>query len=311
MQHYFLGEEIKNPWMNASGVWCTSHEELLELCSTPIGAIVTKSVTLEARKGNPEPRFWGNATSSINSMGLPNHGIQYYIDFANNYQKEIGDKKFILSLAGLHLEKHMDSICNIINDCENIDAVELNLSCPNIPTHPLIAYNLPVFERTLRAFLEKCDKPVGVKLSPYFEAHQFEEVANMLNTTRIVFITTINSLPNGLLIDVENETPLIVPKNGVGGVGGMYAKPTTLANIYQFYPLLKKEIAIIGCGGILTGTDALEHTLCGASLLQVGTALAMHGISIFETLQNELDSVLTKKNDKNLTNYIGRLKKLV
>lgn len=297
-----------NILLNASGVHCTTAEQMQEVLVANAAGVVSKSITVEAREGNIQPRYWDNGTISLNSMGLPNKGLEYYLEAITQLKKQ-PHQHIILSIAGLNLENNY-SIFEKINAMPQIDAIELNLSCPNIASHPIIAYNLPVFKEILTKVSTICKKPLGVKLPPYFENHQFDAVAEILNQTTIQFITTINSIPNALVVNPATETTAIASNNGFGGLGGLFIKPTTLANVHQFYKRLKPEISIIGCGGIQNGTDVFEHVLCGASYVQIGSQIAMEGVATFERINHEFQEILIKKGYTTLDQFRGKLKVL-
>ena len=105
-----------------------------------------------------------------------------------------------------------------------------------------------------------------MKLPPYFDIVHFDQAAAVFNQFPLVFVNCVNSIGNGLYI--EDESVVIKPKNGFGGIGGDYIKPTALANVHAFYQRLKPEIQIIGTGGVKSGRDAFERILCGASMVQ-------------------------------------------
>ncbi|MFK5277584.1 dihydroorotate oxidase, partial [Lactococcus lactis] len=111
-------------------------------------------------------------------------------------------------------------------------------------------------------------------------------------------------------IDSEAESVVIKPKDGFGGIGGAYIKPTALANVRAFYTRLKPEIKIIGTGGIETGQDAFEHLLCGATMLQIGTALHKEGPAIFDRIIKELEEIMDKKGYQSIADFHGKLKSL-
>jgi dihydroorotate dehydrogenase (fumarate) len=278
--------------MNASGPKCTSKEELNNLNQSNSATIVTKSATIDYREGNSEPRYYDTPWGSINSMGLPNNGLDFYLDYFEKNKKNINKPTF-LSIAGLSYEENVKMLKKIQKH-EHISAVEFNLSCPNLIGKPQTAYD---FERTkyvLDNVFSFYDKPLGIKLPPYFDVIHFEQIAEILNQYPLAFVTTINSIGNGLYINPETDKVVIKPKNGFGGIGGSIIKPTALANVNMLYRLLK-NIPIIGVGGIQTGRDVYEHLLCGASAVQVGTQLMQEGISVFERLENELKEIMKEK----------------
>ncbi|MGX7164444.1 dihydroorotate oxidase [Enterococcus massiliensis] len=304
----FLEHTFENPFMNASGVHCLTVADLTELAESKAGAFITKSATLAPRQGNPEPRYFDVPLGSINSMGLPNKGIAYYLDFAMEYQKKSSTPLFF-SVAGMSVEENIDML-KMIQESEFSGVTELNLSCPNVPGKPQVAYDFPLTKRILSEVFQFFTKPLGVKLPPYFDLAHFDEMAGILNQFPLTYVNSINSIGNGLYIDTEEEAVVIKPKDGFGGIGGEYVKPTALANVRAFYTRLNPEIKIIGTGGIRTGQDAFEHLLCGATMLQIGTELHKEGPEIFERLTTELAEIMTRKGYNSIDDFCGKLKSL-
>lgn len=293
-----------NCLMNAAGVYCMTRQELAEIEASAAGSFVTKTGTLEERQGNPEPRYSDTALGSINSMGLPNLGFQYYLDYVIELQDQPQSKNHFLSLVGLSPEEtHI--ILKAVQASEYQGLVELNLSCPNVPGKPQIAYDFETTESILSEVFSYFTKSLGVKLPPYFDIVHFDQAAAVFNKYPLVFVNCINSIGNGLVI--EDETVIIKPKNGFGGIGGDYVKPTALANVHAFYQRLNPSIQIIGTGGVKSGRDAFEHILCGASMVQIGTALHQEGPSIFERITNELKAIMIEKGYQSLEDFRGKL----
>lgn len=292
---------------NASGPLCTTAEHLINLGKSKAGAILTKSSTRQYRAGNPSPRYFENELGSINSMGLPNEGYEFYVNFIPTAQQY--NKPYFLSVAGLSLEENLE-ILEKVNKSTGITAIELNLSCPNIPGKPQTGYDFERSDYVLEKVMNIVDLPLGVKLPPYFDIVHFEMMAKVLNKYPLAFVTCVNSIGNGLVIDVEKESVVIKPKHGFGGIGGDYIKPTALANVRKFYELLNKDIAIIGAGGVKNGQDAFEHILCGASAVQIGTQLMREGTNCFERVDNELKVIMKKKGYTCLEDFKGKLKSL-
>lgn len=293
-----------NCLMNAAGVYCMTREELLEIEASAAGSFVTKTGTLNARPGNPEPRYADTLLGSINSMGLPNHGYQYYLDFVTELQNNPDSKPHFLSLVGLSQDE-THTILKAVEASDYKGLIELNLSCPNVPGKPQIAYDFETTEAILTEVFTYFTKPLGVKLPPYFDIVHFDQAAAVFNKFPLTFVNCINSIGNGLVI--EDETVLIKPKNGFGGIGGDYVKPTALANVHAFYQRLNPSIQIIGTGGVKTGRDAFEHILCGASMVQIGTALHQEGPAIFERITSELKAIMQEKGYETLEDFRGKL----
>ena len=306
---------------NASGPRCTTSEDLNKLDNSSSGAILTKSCTLKSREGNKKPRYFENKYGSINSMGLPNFGVDFYIKESINRTKP-----YFISICGLSKNENLELLkCifkNVIN-ITNINGIEINLSCPNIIGKGQLAYDFDELKLYLEEIFNLINKYkddysyleqfplIGIKLPPYFELSHFEMVSLILTKYDIDFITCINSIGNGLLIDVNTESVCIKPKDGIGGIGGIYAKPTGLSNVYNFYKQFKKfnsDIKIIGCGGIKSGTDAFEYILCGAEAVQIGTQFYSEDIKCFKRIEDELIDIMKLKNYTNINDFKGKLK---
>lgn len=298
------GIKLPSCLMNASGVFCTEKEELEQLTNSNVGAIVTKSCTLEYRAGNPSPRYANIPFGSINSMGLPNNGIQYYLDFITENEKK-NNKLVILSIAGLSHQENVE-LLKIANQSAALQLIELNLSCPNIAGKPQTGYDFIASRDLLQIAFEVCKKPIGVKLPPYFDMVHFDEMAKVLNDFPVAYICCVNSIGNGLFVDVNTDSTVIKPKNGFGGIGGLYIKPTTLANVNKFHELLP-HIDIVGCGGVQSGQDAYEHILCGASMIQIGTTLWQEETSCFARIENELLHIMQQKSYTSIKEFKGKL----
>lgn len=300
------GVTFPSCFMNASGALCVTRDELEALGKSGAGAIVTKSMTIESRQGNPTPRYYGFPGGSINSMGLPNLGYRAYAELIPHL-KRFG-KPVIASVAGLG-EEDFPTIAEAINAAQP-DLIEVNLSCPNIPGKPQIGYDPDTSERVLKKVRPKISVPMGVKLPPYFDPAHHEAMGKVLGRCGVDFLNLINSVGNGLVVDPERETVVIKPKGGFGGLGGRLIKPVALANVRAFYKFFDGKIPIIGTGGIVEGIDVFEHVLCGASAVQIGTALVEEGLDVFARLEAELSAVLVRRGYRSILECRGRLKEL-
>ena len=301
------GFSFDNCLMNAAGVACMTVEELETVRQSAAGSFVTKTATLEARAGNPEPRYRDVPLGSINSMGLPNQGIDYYLDYLLSLQESQPERTFFLSLVGMSPDETHTLLKKVQNSGFK-GITELNLSCPNVPGKPQIAYDFETTERILGEAFGYFDKPLGIKLPPYFDIVHFDQAAEVFNRHPLKFVNCVNSIGNGMYI--EDESVVIRPKNGFGGIGGEYIKPTALANVHSFYQRLNPSIQIIGTGGVYTGRDAFEHILCGASMVQIGTALHQQGVEVFERVSLGLKAIMAQKGYETLEDFKGKLKYL-
>ena len=241
-------------------------------------------------------------------MGLPNEGLDYYLDYALKFQEK-HEQTIFLSVAGMSFEENMEMLKKV-NSSDFKGIIELNLSCPNVPGKPQTGYDFEATERILQEVFTFIKKPLGVKLPPYFDMAHFDKIAEVMNKFPLHYVNCINSIGNGLYIDTEKEEVVIKPKDGFGGIGGEYIKPTALANVRAMYTRLNKNIQVIGCGGVLTGQDVFEHILCGASMVQVGSQLMKENPSIFGRLLSELKEIMSQKGYQSIDDFKGKLKSL-
>lgn len=300
------GIRFPSCFMNASGALCVTKEELIALGRSRAGAIVTKSMTVEARQGNPAPRYYGFPGGSINSMGLPNLGYKAYAEFIPEL-KRLG-KPVVASVAGL-CEDDFPVIAQAINEAQP-DLIEVNLSCPNIPGKPQIGYDAEASERLMKRVRKVITVPMGVKLPPYFDPAHHKLMGDVIGRCGVDFLNLINSVGNGLVVDPETETVVIKPKGGFGGLGGTIIKPVALANVRAFWKHFEGRMPIIGTGGVMNGVDAFEHLLCGASAVQIGTALVEEGVGVFDRLEQELAACLEKRGYRSVSECRGKLREL-
>jgi len=348
MDTTFYHLNLINPLINASGVKCMQSSQLDELTSCNIGSIVTKTCTPLQRQGNSEPRYYEpkNHLLTINSMGLPNEGVQYYLDYykKNSASLQLSCKGRFLSLGGLSINENLNMLDIIYQNPENLthlDAIEVNLSCPNIVGKSQLGYDFQNLESYLRIIFTKIEtleetllvdmiknlepgKPelkekvdtkykvlIGCKLPPYFDMCHFQVIADILSKfPRLDYINCINSIGNGLVIDSNTEKVVIKPKNGFGGLGGKVIKPTALANVHQFYRLLGDKVKIIGCGGVSNGDDLFQMILAGATLVAVGSQMMIKGVKCIDKILRELEDIMKKKGYSTLDDFRGKLQYL-
>jgi dihydroorotate dehydrogenase (fumarate) len=239
-------------------------------------------------------------------MGLPNLGYRAYAELIPAL-KAFG-KPVIASVAGLG-EDDFPEIARTINKA-GPDLIEVNLSCPNIPGKPQIGYDFEASERLIRKVRAVVDRPMGVKLPPYFDPAHHAAMAEVLRRAPVDFLSLINSVGNALVIDPERESVVIKPKGGFGGLGGSVIKAVALANVRAFWKAFEGRIPIIGVGGVVSGTDAFEHLLAGATAVQIGTAFVEEGPGVFDRIAAELQALLAGKSYPAAAAVVGRLKEL-
>ena len=307
-----VGFDLNTCIFNASGPNCTTLDELIELASCPDTSVtLTKSTTKEKRQGNPEPRYWESPNLTINSTGLANMGYEFYGQVAPVVKYVNITKPYAVSVAGLSHDDNLEMIKDL-SFKQPIDWIELNLSCPNVIGKPQTGYDLEASETLLRKIYDNVTnpKPIGVKLPPYFDGVHITQMAELLQEFPIRFVTCINSLGNGLVVDTETECPVIRPKCGLGGIGGDVILPFALSNVFQFRNVLSERIDVVGCGGISSGEAAFQHILVGATAIQIGSSYMKEGIGCFERITRELQDIMTQKGYKTLDEFRGTLKEM-
>lgn len=286
---------------NASGIWDTTVSQCLELFDTKYcGAVVTKSATLHENSGNKYPKYhFACDHYSINSNGLENKGYQYYVRSVRGTL----EKPVFYSIGGFSNadRAEMIAMCSKILD-PMCSAIELNMSCPNLgcvgPAYE--PHLLDVALEDLFQVVGSIQVTFGLKLPPYYLIQQFEDIASVLqkHMHHIDYITCINSIPNGMDYDVDNDRPIIAPNDGYGGIGGPATLPIGLSNVSRFAKIFKErgiDIKVIGCGGISSGSDVYKYLLAGAAAVQVGTHLWKNGVTVFEEISIEFDKIMKRK----------------
>ena len=308
---------------NASGPRTGAAQALAKIASSSSGAVLAKSATLKSQTGNPTPRIWhhDDGMCDMNSEGLPNSGIEYYIaketiDTTLGDRSSTNTKPYFVSISGKTLADNVHMFEKIVATIQSgetrIASVELNLACPNIIGKPIIAYD---FEQ-LRDILETLSTKdyhtyftLGVKLPPYLDGSQLQMAAAILNdyTTLVKYVVCINTLGNALAVDVVSDMTSIRANQGFAGLSGPAIKYTALSNVRQMRSALKREIDVVGVGGIASGQDVLEFLLCGATAVQVGTCHWKEGPACFNRITDELELLLKEKGYATVQDCIGQL----
>ena len=307
---------------NASGPRTGSTQPLQNVGQSAAGAILSKSATLLAQDGNPLPRYInkidlgseGNE-GSVNSEGLPNYGIDYYISKSHVAEMNSFGKPYFVSISGLSLADNLEMLSRIF-DTDGVAAIELNLACPNIPGKPTIAYDFEQMEQVLDAVTKLKNfkkKPLGVKLAPYFDMPHMELACKIISKYPIAYVVCINTIGNALFVDVDRECASITGKGGFGGLGGGYVKHTALANVKKISQTLhemcnRPDIDVVGVGGVYTGKDAFEMILCGAAAVQVGSCHWTEGPGCFKRIAGELEAIMKKKGYTSIQDFRGKIK---
>lgn len=308
---------ISPPLANAAGPHSVTREELIDIAQSDSGAIVTKSMSHCPREGNPEPRwapYVADGYGSINSMGLNNLGYRGYAELIPEL-KDYG-KPVIASLSyapcdhDLPIPEQYLIMAQATAEA-GADALEVNLSTPNLTGIP-IANDPEQIRSVLPPLMEEFKLPMAVKLPPYNnDLPLFEEVAALLVELDVDAIATMNSEPNTMDIVLETRTKAIRPREGYGGLGGPAILPIALAEVHRFYRYFQAQdadIAVWGCGGVDHPEDAIKHFLAGASVVQIGTALAWEGPNVFRMIWDGVEDWLAIHGYSSVDEIIGTVR---
>jgi dihydroorotate dehydrogenase (fumarate) len=269
--------------MNAAGT-CKSLEDVERFARSAVSAIVVGSVTCAPREGNSGTTYWSAATYSLNSLGLPNRGIEYYRRHLPRMRElsHAAGKPLVVSLAGFSVDEYADMAAAVVE----ADLIELNLACPNVwdggEQKRLACFDVDQTERVCRAVdrVIKAAAPsgpapsFGIKISPFSDpaglaalAARVKEIA--AEVTGLRFIVAVNTFPNGFALDDNRRHVIDV---GLAGVSGNALKPIGLGQIRQLRDCLPEAIDLIGVGGVLRGGDVHDYMSVGASAVQAATA---------------------------------------
>jgi dihydroorotate dehydrogenase (NAD+) catalytic subunit len=272
---------LQNPVMLASGTVGYGNEISEYADLSKIGGIVTKSVSLHSRKGNPPSRITETASGMLNAIGLANVGLEEFIKTKIPFLKDIGST-LICNIAASTVEEYIE--CTRTLDSEDsVKAFEINVSCPNVKDGGLIfgndVNNVGLITAKVRAVT---NKPIIIKLSP--NTASIKDFAQAAKDEGADAVSAINTLV-GTSFDIYTKKPKI--KNITGGLSGPAIKPVALAKVLEISRNV--DIPIIGIGGIMNWKDAVEFMICGASAVQLGTVNFINpnaSIEIIDGLKN-------------------------
>jgi len=269
LQSEFCGLTFNTPLVLLSGCvgFGEEYTRVQGFSNRDVGAICLKGTTGTPRLGNSPHRVYETPAGMLNAIGLQNPGVDHVVDTILP-TLDFEETRFIANVSGSTIEEYIE-VCQKF-DHSDIDAIEINISCPNVKEGGVAFGNDPdMSARVVEACRKATNKPLITKLSPN-QTDIAENARRCLEAGSDAF-AVINTLM-GMAIDVESRTPVI--GNNQGGLSGPAIKPVALLKVHQVYQVCRDHnIPIIGQGGILTAEDALEFIIAGASAVGIGTAL--------------------------------------
>jgi dihydroorotate dehydrogenase (NAD+) catalytic subunit len=295
----FFGRKLKNPVILASGVLGMTKASLERACEDGCGAVTTKSLTLEPKKGHEGPNIAETECGFLNAMGYPNPGIE---DGLKEYSGWSRNEALIISIVGKDAREFAELAGKVeAADGLGASAIEAVLSCPHTPGYGTMAgQSTPesVTEIT-KAIKEKTKLPLIIKLSPSVPGEV--AAAKAAEEAGADAINMGNSLGPGMKIDIRRKMPVL--GFGMGGLSGPPIKPIAVRCIYDISQAVK--IPIIGTGGINAGVDAIELMMAGASFVSVGTAVYYRGPEAFDFIAREMGVWLDMYDYTDVNEIIG------
>lgn len=279
------GLTLKNPVMTASGTFGYGEEYADFVDLSELGGIIVKGTTLHHREGNPYPRMAETPMGMLNCVGLQNKGVDYFIETIYPRIRHF-DTNVLVNVSGSNIDDYVTAAAKI-DALEDIPAIELNVSCPNVKQGGMaFGVTCSGIEQVVKAVREVYHKHLMVKLSP--NVTNIAEIALAAEAAGADSVSLINTLL-GMAINAETRKPVL--SMVTGGLSGACVKPVALRMVWQVSKAVK--IPVIGLGGISSATDAIEFLLAGASAIQIGTA-------------NFIDPAISAKVAKGIVEYCER-----
>lgn len=289
------GVELKNPVMTASGTFGSGREysEFVDL--NRLGAVVVKGVADKPWNGNPAPRIAEVYGGMLNSVGLQNPGVDYFIENDIPFLRQF-DTKIIVNVCGHSIEEYVNVVKKLQG--QDVDLLELNISCPNVSEGGMAFGTDPVMvEKVVSAVKKEADKPLIVKLSP--------NVTDITETARAAVaggadgLSLINTL-TGMKIDIYRRKAVLDRK--IGGMSGPAVKPVAVRMVYQVCKNV--DVPVIGMGGISNAEDAIEFIMAGATGVSIGTANFINPRATVDTIEG-IEEYMKKYNVSDLSEIRG------
>lgn len=289
---------LKNPVMTASGTFGYGPEyaDFVEL--SEIGGIIVKGTTLNPRQGNDYPRMAETASGMLNCVGLQNKGVDYFCEHIYPEIKDI-DTNIIVNVSGSSPEDYAECAARI-DALDNIPAIELNISCPNVKDGGMaFGVTCAGAAGVVKAVRQRYHKTLIVKLSP--NVTDITEIARAVEAEGADSVSLINTLM-GMAIDIERRKPML--SINTGGLSGPAVKPVAVRMVWQVAKAV--NIPVVGLGGICNAHDAIEFMLAGATAIEIGTANFLDP-QVTVKVKNGINDWLDSHGCKSVTEIIGAL----
>lgn len=288
--------QLNNPVLTASGTFGYGEEFADFIDLNKLGGFIVKGTTLEPRQGNDYPRMVETPSGMLNAVGLQNKGVDYFIENIyprlTRYSSEI-----IVNISGSSVDDYA-KVAQKLNVLPRINAIEVNISCPNVKTGGMaFGTTTSGAAAVTRAVRDAFDKTVIVKLSP--NVTDITEIARAVEAEGADAVSLINTLM-GMAIDIERQRPYL--STYTGGLSGAAVRPVAVRMVWQVHKAV--HIPVIGLGGIMSGRDAIEFILAGASAIEIGTANFINPAVTMEVL-DYMDQYCQRHGVSDINQLIG------
>ena len=291
---------LKNPVLTASGTFGYGEEYADFVDLNRLGGFIVKGTTLNHREGNPYPRMVETPSGMLNAVGLQNKGVDYFINEIYPRIKDI-DSQVIVNVSGACLEDYVQ-VCEKLAPLEKIEAVEINISCPNVKQGGMaFGTTCAGAESVTKAIREAYGKTMIVKLSP--NVTDISEIARAVEAAGADAVSLTNTFL-GMAINVETQRPYL--STITGGLSGACIRPIAVRMVWQVANAVK--IPVVGLGGIMNGRDAVEFMLAGATAVQVGTANFVDP-AVTVKIVDYIEEYMKRHGIEKVTDLIGAMKK--
>lgn len=291
--------KLKNPVLVASGTFGYAKEFAPYVNLKKLGGIITKTITLQPRQGNSPPRIVETASGMLNAIGLQNEGVENFLKDKMPFLRSTG-VPIIFSISGQTLQEYV-KLAKIIDKTKGIDALELNISCPNVGDKRCLIYqDKEVISQLIKQIKVKTKKDIIVKLSP--NVADIVSIAKAAEHAGCDAVSLVNTFL-GMSIDINTRSPRL--GNVTGGLSGPAIKPIALRMVWQVAKSV--DIPVIGMGGIMNAADAIEFMIAGASAVCVGTANLVDPCASIKIIKG-IGNHLKKNKIKDIKTIIGCLK---
>ena len=295
------GLDLKNPVMPASGTFGFGDVPAAKKFDlNDLGAMVIKTTTPHATTGNPQPQIAVLDTGVLNSVGLTNPGVDAVIKDKLAPLRQSYPALPIMASVGGEDETGYVEVAQKLSDSGLVNALEINVSCPNVNQGGMsFGVHPDVVESLTKKIKAVTNVPIYVKLTP--NVTDIVEIAVAAQDAGADALTLINSLGPGMKINIDVARPVL--SNKFGGMSGKAIKPIALRNVYTVYDNV--DIPIIGVGGISNFEDVVEFLFAGARAVQIGTSIMDEGVEVFGKINKDLEEFMNKKGYESIDEMIG------